>query len=269
MSFEQAYHEILVTKGGPVGRITLNRPQERNAMTPRMGREIRRAVDELNADDTVRVVVVTGTGKGFCSGANLATLGAEAGNVNGNGESEGLGGGENFYRAFLSIRDLRVPSIAAINGHAIGAGFCFSLGADLRVLHRDAKVGMTFVRLGIHPGMAASWTLPRLIGAARAADLLYTGRLIGADEALALGVANRIGGDDFDDVVAELAGTIATAAPVAVRSLKQTLRGSEDRSIDDALVREASVQAMTFTTTDAAEGILAMREKRMPVFTGR
>lgn len=267
MSVEQAFQEIVVTKGGPVGRILLNRPQERNAMTPRMGREIRRAVDELNADDAVRVVVITGAGKGFCSGANLATLGAEAGT--GTGEEEGLGGGENFYRAFLSIRDLRVPSIAAINGHAVGAGFCFSLGADLRVMHRDAKVGMTFVRLGIHPGMAASWTLPRLVGAARAADLLYTGRLVGAEEALALGIANRVAGDDFDDVVAELANAIATAAPVAVRSLKQTLRGSEDRSIDDALVREASVQAMTFTTADAAEGIQAMREKRAPNFTGR
>lgn len=263
MSFEQ----ILVTKGGPIGRITLHRPEERNAMTPKMGREIRRAVDELNADDAVRVVVITGSGKGFCSGANLATLGAETGG--GASGDEGLGGGENFYRAFLSIRDLRVPSIAAINGHAVGAGFCFSLGADLRVMHRDAKVGMTFVRLGIHPGMAASWTLPRLIGPARAADLLYTGRLIGAEEALALGVVNRIGGDDFEDVVAELASGIASAAPVAVRSLKQTLRGSEDRTIDDALVREASVQAVTFTTADAAEGIQAMREKRPPVFTGR
>lgn len=262
MSFEQ----IQVTKGGAIGRITLHRPAERNAMTPQMGREITRAVAELNADDDVRVVVISGSGKGFCSGADLRTLGAEAGS----GEAdEGLGGGENFYRAFLSVRDLRVPSIAAVNGHAIGAGFCFAMAADLRVIHRDAKVGMTFVRLGIHPGMAATWTLPRLVGPSVAADLLYTGRLVGADEALALGIANRIGGDDFDDVVAELAGAIASAAPVAVRSTKQTLRGSEARSIDDALVREASVQAMTFTTSDAAEGIQAMREKRAPDFRNR
>jgi enoyl-CoA hydratase/carnithine racemase len=262
MSFEQ----IQVTKGGPVGRIVLHRPEERNAMTPRMGVEIRRAVDELNADDAVRVVVVSGAGKGFCSGANLRTLGAEAGGRDGD---EGLGGGENFYRAFLSIRDLRVPSIAAVHGYAVGAGFCFALGADLRVVHRDAKMGMTFVRLGIHPGMAATWTLPRLVGPSRAADLLYTGRLVGAEEALALGLANRVAGDDFEDVVAEMAGAIASAAPVAVRSLKQTLRGSEDRTIDDALLREASVQATTFATADAAEGIQAMREKRPPVFTGR
>ena len=262
MSFEQ----IQLTKGGAIGRITLHRPAERNAMTPLMGREIMRAVDEFNADDAVRVVVITGAGKGFCSGADLRTLGAEAGS--GDGE-EGLGGGENFYRAFLSIRDLRVPSIAAINGHAVGAGFCFSLGADLRVMHRDAKVGMTFVRLGIHPGMAATWTLPRLVGPSVAADLLYTGRLVGADEALALGIANRVAGDDFDAVVAEMAEAFASAAPLAVRGAKETLRSSESRTIDEALSREASVQAVTFTTSDASEGIQAMREKRPPLFHGR
>jgi enoyl-CoA hydratase/carnithine racemase len=261
MSFEQ----IRVTRG-EIARITLARPAERNAMTPLMGREIMRAVADLNADDSVRVVVIAGEGKGFCSGADLRTLGAEAGSGE---EDEGLGGGENFYRAFLSIRDLRVPSIAAINGHAIGAGFCFSLGTDLRVVHRDAKVGMTFVRLGIHPGMAASWTLPRLVGPAAAADLLYTGRLVGAEEALALGIANRIAGDNFAAVVDELAGQIASSAPLAVRATKQTLRGSEGRTIDDALTREASVQAVTFTTEDAAEGIRAMREKRPAQFHGR
>lgn len=261
MSFEQ----IQVTKGGSIGRITLHRPAERNAMTPVMGREITRAVAEINADDDVRVVVITGSGKGFCSGADLRTLGAEAGS----GEDEGLGGGENFYRAFLSIRDLRVPSIAAINGHAVGAGFCFALGADLRVMHRDARVGMTFVRLGIHPGMAATWNLPRLVGPAAAADLLYTGRMIGAEEALALGVVNRIAGDDFEDVVAELAGQIASSAPLAVRETRRTLRASETRTIDEALSHEASVQAVTFTTEDAAEGIRAMREKRPPQFRGR
>jgi enoyl-CoA hydratase len=128
---------------------------------------------------------------------------------------------------------------------------------------------MTFVRLGIHPGMAATWTLPRLVGPSAAADLLYTGRLIGADEALSLGIANRIAGDDFDAVVDELAGAIAAAAPVAVRETKQSLRDSELRSLDAALAHEASVQTMTFTTEDAGEGIRAMREKRAPAFRGR
>ena len=261
-----SYEQILVEASGGIGRITLHRPAERNAMTPTMGREMIAAVARLNADESVRVVVIRGAGKGFCSGADLRTLGAET--DAGNGE-EGLGGSENFYRAFLSIRDLRAPSIAAINGHAVGAGLCFALGADLRVMHADAKVGMTFVRLGIHPGMAATWTLPRLVGPARAADLLYTGRLIGAEEALAIGLVNRIAGDDFDAAVEDLARSIAAAAPLAVRGLKQTLSASEQRSLDDALIREASVQTATFATADAAEGITAMREKREPRFAGR
>ncbi|MBI5503383.1 MAG: enoyl-CoA hydratase/isomerase family protein [Deltaproteobacteria bacterium] len=261
-----AFEQITVEVENGVGRITLSRPAERNAMTPQMGRELTRAVADLNADPEARVVVIRGAGKGFCSGADLRTLGAEAGAA---GAAEGLGGNENFYRLFLSIRDLQVPSIAAINGHAVGAGLCFALGADMRVMHRDAKVGMTFVRLGIHPGMAATWTLPRLVGPAIAAELLYSGRMVGAEEAVAIGLVNRVAGEDFDDVVDEMAAGIAAAAPIAVRTVKQTLAGWQQRSLDDALVREAGVQMMTFGTEDAAEGIRAMRAKRAPAFRGR
>lgn len=262
MEFEQI--EVVVEDG--IARITLNRPAERNAMTPQMGREIQAAVGRLNANPEVRVVVIRGAGKGFCSGADLRTLGAETGAADANA---GLGGNENFYRLFLSIRDLEVPTIAAINGHAVGAGLCFALGADMRVMHRDAKVGMTFARLGLHPGMGATWTLPRLVGPALATELLCSGRMVGAGEAIAIGLVNRIAGDDFDAVVDELAASIAAAAPIAVRTVRKTLAGWETRSLDDALVREAGVQLMTFGTEDAAEGIRAMREKRPPVFRGR
>jgi enoyl-CoA hydratase/carnithine racemase len=262
MNFEQ----ITVSKGDAIATIELNRPNERNAMTAQMGREVAAAVEELNAEPATRVVIIRGAGKAFCAGADLSTLGKEAG-VNDDGE--GLGGSENFYRLFLSIRDLRVPSIAAVNGHAIGAGLCFSLGADLRVIHEKAKLGMTFTRLGIHPGMAATWNLPRLVGPAIAAELLYTGRLFTAAEALEMGLANRVAGDDFDRQVNELAQSIAAAAPLAVQGVKATLRGTFDRSIDDALTREAAVQEKHFLTEDAAEGIQAIREKRTPNFKGR
>jgi len=260
------FEQIRVAVEDGIARITLDRPAERNAMTPQMGRELKCAVAGLNADPSARVVIIRGAGKGFCSGADLRTLVAEAGAA---GADAGLGGNENFYRLFLSIRDLQAPTIAAINGHAVGAGLCFALGADMRVMHRDARVGMTFVKLGIHPGMGATWTLPRLVGPAVAAELLCSGRLVDAEEALAMGLVNRIAGDDFDLVVEELATAVATAAPIAVRTVKTTLSGWETRSLDDALAREAGVQLMTFGTEDAAEGITAMREKRAPVFRGR
>lgn len=261
-----SFEQINLGFDNHVATIELNRPAERNAMTPLMGREIRAAVANINEQKDIRVTVIRGSGKSFCAGADLSTLGAEAGV----GDSEeGLGGSENFYRAFLSIRDLAMPSIAAINGHAIGAGLCFTLGADLRVMHENAKAGMTFTRLGIHPGMAATWNLPRLVGPTIAADLLYTGRLFDGREALAMGLVNRVAGDDFDEVVASLAAQVAEAAPIAVRGVKETLRGTFDRSIDDALVREAAVQEKTFETEDAGEGIRAIREKRTPDFKAR
>jgi enoyl-CoA hydratase len=261
-----SYEHIRVETRDHVARLTLDRPAERNAMTLAMGREVEQAVAALNRDDSVRVVVVTGAGKAFSSGGNLKTLGREAGL---SADGEGLGGGATFYNAFLSVRQLDVPTIAAINGHAIGAGLCFALGCDLRIQHRDAKVGMTFVKLGIHPGMAATWNLPRLIGPARAADLLYSGRLLGADEALAIGLVNRVAGDDFDAVVSATAAEIAANGPLAVRSVKLTLRGTFERTIDEAVDREASAQAETFLTDDAREGLLAITEKRAPVFRGR
>jgi enoyl-CoA hydratase/carnithine racemase len=250
-----------------IATLTLNRPDVRNAMTAEMGRCVEASVARVNAMPEVRVVVVTGAGRAFSSGGDLDSLAKDAGLGD---AGDGLGGGANFYRLYLSIGRLAVPSIAAINGHAIGAGLCFALACDLRVMHEQAKVGMTFVKIGIHPGMAATWNLPRIVGPAQAADLLYTGRLLDAREALAMGLVNRVAGDDaFRATVEELARSIAANGPVAVRALKETLRGSATRTIDDAIVREAHAQAMTFQTDDAREGISAVKAKREPRFTGR
>ncbi len=261
MSFKQ----IKLETGAQIARLTLNRPAERNAMTPDMGLEIREAVNIINKCQAARVAIISGAGQSFCSGADLRTLGAETGSGQ---AGEGLGGGERFYRLFLSIRDLRVPSIAAVNGHAIGAGFCLAIAADLRVIRRSAKIGATFVKLGIHPGMAATWNLPRLIGPANAAELLYTGRVIDGDEAMAMGLANQVAGEDFEHAVESLAEEISSSAPIALRELKSTLARTFDRGIDEALKHEAEVQARTFQSEDAAEGIAAILAKRKPEFRG-
>lgn len=235
-------------------------------MSAAMGREIQQAVAAINAEPRVRVVVVSGAGTAFSAGGDIKSLAKEAGLAE---TGEGLGGGAAFYRSFLSVKRLEVPTIAAINGHAIGAGLCFALGCDLRVMHAKAKVGVTFVKLGIHPGMAATWHLPGLVGPAVSAELLYTGRLVGAEEALSMGLVNRTAAEDFEAVVEELASEIAANAPLAIRALKKTLACSGVRSLDETLETEARAQAETFTTEDAAEGIKAVLEKRRPQFRGR
>lgn len=263
MSFEH----LLLSHEGPITRLTLNVPDQLNAMTPAMGAEIRDAVPLINDRAETRVVVVRGAGRAFSAGGSLRSIQEEVSEDANAGP--GLGGGANFYRLYLSVRDLASPSIAAINGHAIGAGLCFALGCDMRVIRTGARVGMTFVKLGIHPGMAATWTLPRLIGPARAAELLYSGRLVDAATAVEWGIASREADEDFDRVVEDLALEIAAAGPIAVKATKRTVRGTFERSIDEALDLESAEQEVTFRTADAREGVQALTERRSPRFTGR
>ncbi|MDE2690463.1 MAG: enoyl-CoA hydratase-related protein [Acidobacteriota bacterium] len=261
------FEHLLLSHEGPVTRLTLNVPDQLNAMTPAMGAEIRDAVPLINGRAETRVVIVRGAGRAFSAGGSLKSIQEEVSDDADAGP--GLGGGANFYRLYLSVRDLEAPSIAAINGHAIGAGLCFALGCDMRVIRTGARVGMTFVKLGIHPGMAATWTLPRLIGPARAAELLYSGRLIDAATAVEWGIASREADEDFDRVVEDLALEIAAAGPIAVKATKRTVRGTFERSIDEALDLESAEQEVTFRTADAREGVMALTQRRSPRFAGR
>ena len=253
---------------GAIATLTLNRPQALNAMTPDMGEEVLRAVEEIRADGNVRSVVLTGAGKAFCSGGDLAMLAGEATGEDSTGPTMGTIPRE-FYDGFLSIRKLKVPTIAAINGPAIGAGLCLALACDLRIAAAGATLGMTFVRVGIHPGMGATFWLPHVVGAAKAWELLFTGRIIDAQEGHRIGLLNRVVARD--KLLAEvefMASEIASAAPVAVRLLKETLYRSIDPDLDQVLDQESRQQAATFETLDAREGIRALQERREPRFHG-
>lgn len=268
-----AFEHIRLERNHGVVTLTLNRPETRNSMTPEMGEEIARACNEIRAEAAARVVVVTGAGKAFSSGGNLGMLARDAG-VSGAEAAEGaptMGGSpRDFYARFLSIRQLPVPTIAAINGHAIGAGLCFALACDLRLAAADAKMGMTFTRLGIHPGMGATYFLPRLIGTARACELFFTGRVIDAAEAERLGIVNRVvAPEDFQQAVGRLADEIAAAGPIAVRLVKKAIYRGIEHSLEDMLDYESLQQSLTFATEDAREGVMAMTEKRPPRFAGR
>jgi len=175
-----------------------------------------------------------------------------------------------LYEPFLRVGDLQVPTIAAMNGHAIGGGFGLALMCDLRVARKDARYGANFARLGLHPGMATTFILPRLVGLPRACELLFTGRLFDGDEALAMGLVNDA--EEADHVLPralQLAEEVAASAPVAVRMMKQTLYRHLDWNPREAARYEAHCQSRTFEMEDAQEGIAALLEKRSPNFKGR
>ena len=175
-----------------------------------------------------------------------------------------------FYRAWLSIRRLEVPTIAAVNGPAIGAGLCVALACDIRYAARGARLGAPFVKLGMHAGMAATYLLPNVVGEAHARDLLLTGRLVDADEALRLGLVSRVlEADGFLDEVLATAAGVAATAPVATRLTTVALRDGGHADFETALQWEGLAQPVTLATADLQEGIAAAREKRPPRFTGR
>ncbi len=248
-----------------VALLVLDQPELRNAMSDEMTESWVRAVDHLANDPSVRVVVVTGEGKGFCSGGNLSWLASEPDATVADLRTRMLP----FYRAWLSIRRLEVPTIAAINGAAIGAGLCMALACDIRYAARGARMGVPFTRLGIHPGMAGTWLLPDVVGPAAARDLFLTGRLVDADEALGLGLVSRvIEADGFRDEVLASAAQVAATAPIATRLTKRALqRGHAD--LETALEWEGLAQPVTLATADLLEGIRAAQERRDPVFHGR
>jgi enoyl-CoA hydratase len=249
--------------------LTLDDPDRRNAMTVEMGEALTARAAELATDDTVRVVVLTGAPPAFSAGGDLAML-EDLGHRTRHEGFDATDTMEAFYRRFLTLRDLPVPVIAAINGHAVGAGLCVALACDLRLVADEAKVGLNFARLGLHPGMGGSWFLPRILGAQQAAAWLYTGDLVTGREAAAMGLALRSAPSEqvLDDALA-LAGRIATAAPIVVRQLKRNLAAVERIDLDTALRTEAASQAVSYGTDDLVEGLAAARQRRAPTFEGR
>jgi enoyl-CoA hydratase len=241
--------------------ITLNDPGSRNAMSEAMAEEFRGAVERLKLEEGIRVVILTGAGEVFSGGGHLAMLEEKTRLSVEENEQKML----EFYRSFLSVCDLPVPTIAALNGHAIGAGCCLSLACDIRIAAEGAKLGFNFLALGLHPGMGATYFLPRIIGPAKAAELLYSAAIISAKEAFELGMVNRVVRRDLlGQAVGDLAKRIASNGPCATRELKQSLRQAGE--LDEALAREAQVQANNYVGREFLEGISAARERRTPVF---
>ncbi len=257
---------VTYERDGHIGWIRLNRPDQNNAMTGELLDAFSAAVTAARADADARCVIITGSGRTFSAGADLKSQIQREGGA-------GLQPHERsyaMYEPFLSVRDIEVPVIGALNGHAVGGGFGLALMCDIRIACIKGKYGANFARLGLHSGMSISYVLPRLVGVSHASELLYTGRLIRGDEAVRIGLASQA--HPIGEVVAAavtLANEIAEAAPIAVRLMKRSMNRTLDWRVAEAAYDEAYAQAFTINTRDFVEGGAAQREKRAPTFEGR
>jgi enoyl-CoA hydratase/carnithine racemase len=250
--------------------ITLNRPERLNAFTPTMGRELIEAFDRADSDDDIRAIVVTGAGRGFCAGADLAADGSTfdwRDRATGD-EVPRDGGGQVALRIFAATK----PVIAAINGPAVGVGITMTLPMDVRLVAQGARIGFVFARRGIVPEACSSWFLPRIVGIGQAMEWVATGRVFSAEEALAGGLVRSVHPEDqLLDAARALAGEIAEhTAPVSValaRRLMWTMLGAEHPMV----AHRADSRAMFARgqSDDAREGVTSFLEKREPEFTDR
>lgn len=247
-----------------VATLTLDDARRRNAMTPALGDALQDAVALIKKDAAVRAVVLTGAGDAFSGGGDLAMLEKLREGSFMQARDFMLG----FYRRYLSIAELEVPTIAAVRGAAIGAGLCVALACDITVFDESAKLAVNFVQLGLHPGMGSTYLLPRRAGAQRGAELLYTGRRFDGREAVAMGLGlEAVAGDRVLARAKEIAAQIAANAPLAVRGIKESL-GVDRVALQRALEHEAFRQAESYASADLGEGLACATSRRTPVFKG-
>ena len=247
---------------------TLNRPDRLNALTFQMFDELARLAADIAADDRVRVLVLTGAGRGFCAGLDLT----DAATLPDMTTAAFLDGQEGWSRAITSFRRLPKPVIAAVNGPAAGAGFSLALAADIRIATPAARLSAAYIKIGLTGGdCGSSWMLPRIVGLGHAYEILLTGRLIEADEAARMGLVNRVvPAEDLLTAALDMAELIAANSPLGVRLTKQMVQANVDApSLEAAVELETRNQTLTAGTQDMAEALAAFLEKRPPAFTGR
>jgi 2-(1,2-epoxy-1,2-dihydrophenyl)acetyl-CoA isomerase len=261
------YQSIIYSTDGPVSTIKLNRPEKLNAFSGAMREEIQDALDVVAADDRIRVLIVTGEGRGFSAGGDIDHLKKLRESKDEEGFRAVLSAGQRITRMF---RSMWKPVIAAVNGPCAGAGFSFALGCDMRIASENATFGAAFARIGLHPDWGGSWFLPRLVGSANACELIFTGAMISAAQAERIGLVNRVvAHDQLMPVVMELAATMAKNSPKVLRLAKESIYRSLTCDLDAAFLREGEVQAECFYSEDFLEGVTAFTEKRKPEFKGR
>jgi len=254
--------ELLQSVTDGVLTLTLNRPEVLNAITPALLDEVTESLRDAASGRAVRAVIITGAGRGFCSGQDLRAAASEG------GLDVGAVLRDHYTPAIRAIRSMDQPVIAAVNGVAAGAGFSLALACDLRIAAESATFVQAFVRIGLIPDLASTYFLPRLIGPARAAELTMLGDTVDAARALELGIVNRVVPDaELAPIAAELAGRLARG-PRSIGLTKRALEVSHENGLEAQLGVEERLQTEATTTSDFAEGVSAFLEKRRATFTG-
>jgi 2-(1,2-epoxy-1,2-dihydrophenyl)acetyl-CoA isomerase len=264
---------LLFDKQRGVATLTLNRPDARNALTPAMFLDMERMLLEIAGDADVRVVVLTGSGRGFSAGADLKPVSKEDRRRTEAPSFPGDAGGDILdrgNRCILRLRELAKPVLGSINGDAVGIGCSLALATDLRIASDTARFGVVFSRIGLGPDGGASHMLRELVGTAKALELLFSGDIIDASEALRLGLVNRVvAADALADATRELAERFASGPTLAYGFAKAAVYESADRSFESLLDFEAGNQRIAGRSEDVQEGIRSFLERRKPEFRGR
>jgi enoyl-CoA hydratase/carnithine racemase len=263
-----SYKCLLYEVKDAIATLALNRPERLNALGDTLREDFYDAILRVSADPEVRVIVITGAGKGFCSGGDVKAMNEAKESQRERPILEKVAPGRD--RTLLAMRDAPQPIIAAVNGAAAGAGMNLALGCDIRLASTAARFGETFVKRGLHPDWGGTYFLPRLVGMAKAAEMIFTGDMIDAAEALRIGLVSAVyPPEELLPAAYDLARKIAGGPPIAIRLAKRALYHSEGTDLRGGLEFETFAQNVCFETEDAREGIRAFVEKRPPQFKGR
>lgn len=263
-----AFETITLNKESHIATLTLNRPDKRNAINSKMEDDLIAALDDISRDKEVRAMILTGAGKSFCSGGDIA--GSDPGRMGTTVQEISRGLRRIYFGITLQLYNMEIPTIAMVNGVASGWGFDLVMACDIRLGSEHAKFSESFVNVGITPATGGMWLLPRIVGLSKASELIFTGDTVDASEAAKLGILNRVmPAGELESETRKLAARIARAAPLATRLAKLQIRQGLQTDLKSAFELAANCQGICITSEDCKEAMSAILEKREPVFKGK